>query len=45
MQLIYNIIATAGVCGLLVQIAYLQTQLNIADSKIADLEFLYDLRK
>lgn len=45
MRTIIEILATIGICSLLTWIAYLQTKLNIVQSQLEDLEFLYDLRK
>jgi hypothetical protein len=45
MDLFYSILITGYLCFSVVWIAYLQTRLNITQSKLEDLEFLYDLRK
>lgn len=45
MDLFYSTLITGYLCFSIVWIAYLQTRLNITQSKLEDLEFLYDLRK
>ena len=45
MDLFYSTLITGYLCFSAVWIAYLQTKLNITQSKLEDLEFLYDLRK
>ena len=52
MELIYQLLLTGYLCFTIVWIAWLQTKLNIANDKLSitqsrleDLEFLYDLRK
>jgi hypothetical protein len=52
MELIYQLLLTGYLCFTIVWIAWLQTKLNIANDKLSitqsrleNLEFLYDLRK
>ena len=45
METIFGIVVLSTLCGLLILVAYLKTELNIVENKIDDLEFLYDLRK
>lgn len=45
MEILFSIIVVIAICSLMVWVAYLQTELNIAEDKIEDLEFLNDLRK
>jgi hypothetical protein len=45
MEIIFNLFVVTLVVGLTALVAYLKTELNIAQDRINDLEFLYDLRK
>ena len=45
METILNLFVVTLVVGLTALVAYLKTELNIAQNRIEDLEFLYDLRK
>ena len=45
METILNLFVVTLVVGLTALVAYLNTELNIAQNRIEDLEFLYDLRK
>ena len=45
METILNLFVVTLVVGLTALVAYLKTELNNAQNRIEDLEFLYDLRK
>ena len=42
---ILSVLVAIIICGLLFVVAYLETELNIVKRKLADIRFLYDLRK
>jgi len=45
MEILLNLLVLTSICGLITLVAYLKTELNIAENRIEDLEFLNDLRK